>query len=316
MQLKFLQNTNIDFLSKRYAFFIFSGILILAGALSLIIKGGPNYGIDFSGGLLVQVGFEKQVNLDEMRKYMDEGGIGKVELQSSRDSVDRHSVIIRTKQTDIEESEFEKKISEVLEDKFKDNQFSIDRAEYVGPAVGRHLSKQAFYAFLFAFVGMIIYVGFRFHSSVWGISAVIGIMHDVFIVFGIFSIFNKEISLTAIAAFLAIAGYSVNDTIVIFDRIRENIRFLAKEDLGAIINKSINQTLSRTMITSFTLIIVAVVLFFFGGEVIHDFAFAILIGAFVGTYSSIYVCSSIVYEWQQQKIKRTKRMLKTPNVVK
>ncbi|MCX5782180.1 MAG: protein translocase subunit SecF [Elusimicrobia bacterium] len=303
MQFKFLHNTNIDFIGKRHLFFIISAILVLIGAASLIIK-GPNYGIDFSGGILMQVGFEQQLNMADVRSALDSAGIKSVELQSSRDKTGKTSVIIRVKKSDVNEDEFAKKVTESFSAKFAKNPFDVERTEYVGPAVGKHLSKQAFYALIFAFLGIIVYVGIRFHAGIWGMAGVIGIMHDVFVIFGLFSLFGKEITLTVIAALLTIAGYSINDTIVVFDRIRENLKYLAKENLKSIMNKSINQTLSRTIITSLTVFIVVVVLFFVGGEVLHDFAFAMILGVVIGTYSSIYVCSALVYEWEEGKKKR------------
>ena len=284
--------------------------MILAGIAALIIR-GPNYGIDFSGGVLMQVSFAQSVNMDDVRSALMTDGMGKVELQSSR-----NSVIIRAKQLGINEKEFSKKVTVLLEKRFPKNTLTIDRVEYVGPAVGKHLGKQAFYAMIFSFIGIIIYVAFRFHSSTWGVAGVIGIMHDVFIVFGIFVILNREINLTVIAAFLALAGYSINDTIVIFDRIRENLRLLSKEDFGSVINRSVNDTLSRTIITNGTVFFVVAALYFLGGEVINDFAFAMLIGSFVGTYSSIYVCSSLVFEWEQRKKRRVQAFAKMPKVIK
>ncbi len=303
MELKFLYNTNFDFISKRYLFFTISGILALIGAASLVIK-GPNMGIDFVGGILMQVGFSQQVNMSDVRTALNEGGIDKIELQSSRDKTGKTSIIIRAKRADISEEEFSKKVTGIFTSKFPKNSFDVERAEFVGPAVGKHLSKQALYALLFSFLGIIIYVGIRFHAGIWGIAGVFGIMHDVFVLYGLFSLFGKEITLTVIAALLTVAGYSINDTIVVFDRIRENLRYLAKENLKTIINKSINQTISRTLITSVTVLLVLAVIFFVGGEVLHDFAFAMLLGVVIGTYSSIYVCSSLVYEWEEGKKKR------------
>jgi preprotein translocase subunit SecF len=303
VQFKFLHGTNIDFIGRRYVFFAISGILALVGIVSLIVRGGPNYGIDFTGGVLVQAAFSQQVNLDQVRATLEQA-IGKVELQSSGSDV-----IIRAKKSDINQDEFKKKIEEALSAKFPQNQVTIQRTEYVGPAVGKHLGKQAFYAVLFSFLGIVVYVAFRFKSSIWGAAGIFGIMHDVFVVFGIFALFNREITLTAIAAFLTIAGYSINDTIVVFDRMRENLRLMAKQDIGTVINKSINQTLSRTLITVLTVFFVVLALFFVGGEGIHDFAFAMLFGTIIGCYSSIYVCAPIVYEWTLFQKKRTAAMM-------
>ncbi len=305
MQFSFLKDTKIDFLGKRYLFFAISGALILGSIVSLIVR-GPNYGIDFSGGLLMQVTFAQPVSLDDVRSGLDNIGLGKVELQSSH-----NSVIIRAKQSGVNEDAFSAKTSAALREKFQQNSMTVDRVEFVGPAVGRHLGKQAFYAMIFSFIGIIIYVAFRFHSSIWGFAGVVGIVHDCLVVFGIFVMLGREINLTVIAALLTIAGFSINDTIVVFDRIRENLRLLSKEDFGSIINRSINDTLSRTIITNSTVFAVVLSLYFLGGEVINDFAFAMVMGSIVGTYSSIYVCSPIVYEWEERKKKRVQSFGKT-----
>ena len=305
MQFSFLHNTTIDFIGKRYIFFGVSAVLFLVVLASLIARGGPNYSIDFTGGILVQVAFNQPVALDDVRSSLIAGGIEKLELQSSR-----NAVIIRAKKQDINQDEFSNKVMGLLKAKFPNNPIVVERTEYVGPTVGKHLATQAFNALVFSFLGIIIYVAFRFHSSIWGASGVFGIMHDVFVVFGLFALFNKEINLTSIAAFLTIAGYSINDTIVVFDRLRENLRYLAKEDYATVINRTINQTLSRTVITSLTVFLVALALFFMGGEVIHDFAFAMLLGVVIGTYSSIYVCTPLVFEWEQYKRRRTAKFAK------
>jgi len=307
VELKFLHGTNIDFIAKRYLFFAISVILALAGAVSLVVRGGPNYGIDFAGGILLQISADQNVNMDQLRSALDAGGLTGLELQSSQGG-GRNSVIIRAKKSDLNQDQFSAKTMAILKQRFPQAIFIIERVEYVGPAVGQHLVSQAFMALIFSFLGIIIYVAFRFHSGIWGTAGVIGIVHDVFVIFGIFSLLNKEITLTIVAALLTIAGYSINDTIVVFDRIRENLRLNPKDDFGVVINRSVNQTLSRTIITSFTVFMVALALFFLGGEVIHDFAFALLIGVFVGTYSSIYVCSPLVFEWEVYKKKRFERL--------
>jgi preprotein translocase subunit SecF len=305
VQFGFLKNTNIDFIGKRYIFFAISGLLILAGVAALVLRGGPNYGIDFSGGILMQVSFAQPVALNDVRSALSAGGIENVELQSSG-----NAVIVRAKKTDMNEDEFQKKAVAAFQARFVQNQINIERVEFVGPAVGHHLGKQAFYALIFSFIGIIVYVAFRFHSSIWGAAGVIGIMHDVFITFGLFVILDKEITLTIIAALLTIAGYSINDTIVIFDRIRENLRYLTKESFGAVINRSINETLSRTMITSLTVFFVVLCLYFLGGQVIHDFAFAMVVGTVIGVYSTVFVCTPLVYEWEQFKHRNDKKYVK------
>ena len=304
MEIKFLHNTNFDFIGMRKPFFAISALLIIAGIVSLIVRGGPNYGIDFSGGTLLQVAFDKPVAMNQVRAAFASSGIGNIELQSTQGS-QHNSIIIRTKISDISQDEFAAKVSAVLKQQFPERTATIERTEFVGPSVGKHLVKQAMFALFFSFIGIIIYVAFRFHSGIWGVAGVLGIMHDVFIVFGIFSLFNMEITLTIIAAFLTIAGFSINDTIVLFDRIRENMKLIVKEGFGSIINKSINQTLSRTIITSLTVFIVSLILFFMGGEVLHDFAFAMVVGTIVGVYSSIFVCSPLIFEWELYKKRKS-----------
>lgn len=301
--MQILHDTKINFIAKRYMFFFVSAILIVAGILSLTLKGGPNLGIDFKGGILIQLSFDKVIDIDSLRSAIGAEGIAGFELQSSQDN----TVIIRMKKKDLDEKEVNTKILSVMENKFPNHTVAVDRTEYVGPAVGRHLVKQTFFAIMFSLLGIIAYVALRFHSGLWGISGVIALAHDVFIVMGIFSIFNVEITLTVIAALLTLAGYSINDTIVIFDRIRENMKLRIKDDFGTIINVSINQTLSRTLMTSLTLLVVVLSLFILGGKVIHDFAFALLIGVIVGTYSSVYIASPLVYEWESYKRKKAVR---------
>jgi preprotein translocase subunit SecF len=268
---------------------------------AFIYRGGPNYGIDFTGGILMQISFEKEVNLKDVREAVEQGGINSFELQSSG-----NVVIIRAKKSIKSQEEFEDSIKNSMQMKLPDNPMKVDRAEYVGPSVGRYLSKQAFYAFFFAFLGMAVYVAFRFKSSLWGVATIVGIIHDVLITFGFVILVNKEINITVIAALLTVAGYSLNDTIVLFDRIKENLRLLAKEDFGKVINRSINEVLTRTVVTSLTVFIVASSLFFFGGEVIHTFAYIMLIGTVLGVVSSLFICAPIVYEWEQRRRNRFK----------
>jgi len=307
VELSFLHNSNINFISKRYIFFTLSILLALAGAVSLVLRGGPNYGIDFSGGILIQMSFAKPVAMDEVRSALLAGGIQGIELQSTMMGT-HSSIVIRAKKSLMNQDELSSKVKDIMTQKFSGNELTIERKEFVGPAVGSHLFKQGMLALIFSFLGIIIYVAFRFNSGVWGAAGVMDIVHDVFVIFGIFSILNKEITLTVLAALLTVAGYSINDTIVVFDRIRENMRLMTKETFGSIVTKSVNQTLSRTIITSLTVFMVGLGLFFLGGEVLHDFAFAMLIGVFVGTYSSIFVSSPLVYEWEEWKRRRTAEM--------
>lgn len=279
---------------RRPAFVLSIG-LILAGCISLIVQKGPNLGIDFTGGTIVQIAFEKPQSIVEVRSVLVGEGIAGFNLQSF---VKTNSILIKIKRSEKPSAIVGDVMQKVISEKIPANPFVMERVEFVGPVVGKHLIRQSLMAVIFSMVGIILYVGFRFKSGIWGFAGVVAVLHDVFIVLGIFSICHKEITLTVVAAFLTLAGYSVNDTIVIFDRIRENLRLMRKESLYTIMNQSLNSTLSRTIMTSLTTLVVVAGLFLFGGDVMHDFAFGLLIGIVVGTYSSIFVAVPLVYVWQ------------------
>lgn len=305
--MKFFKQTKINFIDKRYIFFAISGGAILLSAVSLILKGGPHLGIDFTGGTLTEIKFKELPSLEQIRKIFADQGINVFELQSFPY---QRSILIRTKLTPQDESRKEvtgdeseiiSKIRVALNQNFGENYFEVERNEYVGPAIGKHLVKRAGLAIIFSLLGIVVYVAFRFKSAVWGTAGVIALAHDVFVTLGIFSILNKEVNILIISALLTLAGYSINDTIVIFDRMRENLRLRRNIPLGELINLSVNETLSRTIITSLTVFLVLLTLFFFGGEVIHDFSFALLFGVIIGSYSTIFVAASLVYEWEIRK---------------
>ena len=302
--MELFKKTNIDFIGKRYIFFLISGVLLLGGALSLILKGGPKLGIDFAGGTLTEIRFKELPPLEQLRKILPEQGVNIFELQSFPR---QESVLIRTKLTGQEESEVIEKIRDCLIQNFDENYFEIVRSEYVGPTIGKHLVRRASLAILLSLLGIIIYVAFRFKSPLWGSAGVIALVHDVFVTLGIFSLLNKEITILVVSAFLTLAGYSINDTIVIFDRMRENLRLRRNLSSRDLINLSVNETLSRTIITSLTAFLVVLALFFFAGEVIHDFSFALLFGVIVGSYSTIAIATPLVYEWELRKKVRPKK---------
>ncbi len=308
--IQLIPKTNIDFVGKRYVFFAISGVLLLSGLASLIMKGGPKWGLDFTGGTLVETRFDPLPSSQEIRDALTKGGIASSEIQTVPA---QGIVMIRTQvegasisgnASEESKNDLGRKIQTILEQSFPANKPVLLRKEFVGPTVGKHLFKETALAFVLTFIGIIIYVAFRFHSGVWGAAGVIALVHDVFATIGIFSLMNKEISVTVVAALLTIAGYSINDTIVIFDFMREKLRLLRTEPLDVVINVSVNDTLSRTIITNFTVFLVVLTLFFFGGEVIHDFAFAMLFGAIVGTYSTIGIASPIIYEWTKVKSRK------------
>ncbi|MDR2427541.1 MAG: protein translocase subunit SecF [Endomicrobium sp.] len=303
--VQIFKSTNVDFIGKRRKFFFVSALMLLLTVFVFIYRGGPNYGIDFTGGVLMQASFQQEVELQDVRSALERSNIGSFELQSSG-----NVIMIRAKKNVASQEEFENAVKGTMQETFPNNSMTIGRVEYVGPSVGTYLSKQALYAFFFAFVGMIVYVAFRFKSGLWGVASVLGIIHDVVISFGFVILANKEVNITVIAALLTVAGYSINDTIVLFDRIKENLRLLAKEDFGKVINKSINEVLTRTVVTSLTVFIVAASLFFFGGLVIHTFYYIMLIVTILGVFSTLFICTPIVYEWDQRKKNRLKVALK------
>jgi preprotein translocase subunit SecF len=289
--------TKIDFMGKRKAAFFMSVILIIAGIVSLIVHGGPNYGIDFAGGTLVQVRFSQPVNLDEIREGLKDAALeGTIQRFGAEG---KGEYLIRLELGSDNQAGFTDVINEALTKKFGTGTFEIRRTEMVGPKVGKDLRKKGLQAIIAALIGILIYISLRFKFR-FAIGAVVALAHDVMITVGVFSLANKEFSLPVLAALLTIVGYSLNDTIVVYDRIRENMRRMRTEVYETVINRSINETLSRTILTSVTTLIVIVILFLMGGGVIHDFAFALLIGIIIGTYSSIFVASPMVILLEQK----------------
>lgn len=292
--MQFFKELNIDFLGKRKIAYAFSGSLILIGLISLVIHGGPKYGIDFTGGTSLQLKFEKPITAADLRRSLSDIGFGDAEIKRIGEPED-NEFIIRVEQigegaevADIMEQEFSKD--------FPDNPYDIRSAVEIGPKIGGELRRAAVVAILVSLLGILIYISARFEFK-FAVGAVVALFHDVLITLGVFSLLNLEISLAVVAAFLTIVGYSLNDTIVVFDRIRENVKVIRRETPEAIMNISLNQTLSRTVITSLTTLIVVVVLYILGGEVIHNFSFALIVGVVIGTYSSIFVASPVVLEW-------------------
>lgn len=294
-----LQNTNVDFIGlRKYAYGL--SIFVIVGTLTTVVaRGGFRMGIEFTGGSTAEVKFEKPVALEEIRRTVDNAGFRGAEIQSLPG---QNHVIVRAKEAS--SREFSEKIVESLTQAFPGNKVTLERADVVGPAVGRFLFRQAVLAITCSLLGITIYVGFRFRNLVWGTAGVLALLHDVIGAAGLMCLLNREMTLTVIAALLTIAGYSINDTIVVFDRMREKLRLRRKEPLDEIINKSINETLSRTIMTSMTVILALLALFFWGGEVIHDFSLAMLFGVFTGTYSSIGMAAPLVYEWYTRQTRQ------------
>lgn len=380
--MKFFGETHINFVGFRNKAFILSAVVIVAGLVSLAIKGGPDLSIDFEGGTLVQVRFDQPVPIGDLRATVEDAGYDGGDIQefgapneylitiekiseggmaaerllealnaayptcgwavvSSRDmepdlsanfeggnlvivSADSIPPIKSLKSgvkkqgvgiTELTqessnavafslpylgiESKAVGKLLSAMETRFPDSEIEIRRTETVGPKIGEELKNRTWAAIVISLFGILVYISWRFEFK-FAIGAIIALIHDVLITLGIFSIMGKEISLVIVAAFLTIVGYSLNDTIVVYDRIRENFSLRRRESYEKMIDISINQSLSRTVITSLTTLVVIFFLFFYGGEVIHDFAFALMVGIIVGTYSSIFVASPVLVEWQNR----------------
>ena len=302
--IEILPKTNIDFIGKRNIAFLFSGLLVLFGVIALIQigRGEANMGIDFAGGTAVQLKFEKSVKIDEARRILEDNGFPDAELQEFTEG---NKLLIRLKSTTkgrsgaqaAAEERTAERIVGLFAQKFPDNRFVVDSSTEIGPAIGAELRQKAVIAVLFSMIGIVVYIWLRFEFR-FGIAAAIATFHDVFAVLGIFYLLDKEITLLIVTALLTLAGYSLTDTVVVFDRIRENLRLRRRDPLELVINNGINQVLNRTIVVSLTAFLVLVALFFFGGEVIHDFSFALLLGVIIGTYSSIFVASPILVVWR------------------
>ena len=289
---------NLDFVGKRRIALIFSAALILIGLVSLIVKGGPNYGIDFAGGSLVQVKFVEETTAKDIKTALKDLDLRGLTVQQFGDEANEY--LLRAQESSSKLEGLSQTIGGALDAVYGADQSEIRRVEMVGPQVGKDLRKKGLMAILYAMIGILIYVTWRFEFR-FAVGAILALVHDVLITLGIFSLAGKEIDLPIIAAFLAIIGYSLNDTIIVYDRIRENQGKHGKQGLEFLINRSINETLSRTLLTSGTTLLVVLALFIFGGGVIHNFAFALLIGVLIGTFSSVFVASPLLIFWQNYR---------------
>ena len=288
--MRFLSKTNIDFISKQKLTGLLSIVLIIAGIASLIIKGGPLLSIDFTGGTVAQIKFEKPIELGQLRNTLSDYGFKGAEIVEFGSP---DEVLIKTQFTG-SSSEISEKLTLAL-----GKTFILRRVESVGPKIGKELQSDALKAIGLALLLILIYITFRF-DRYYALGSVMALIHDVLITLGVFSLLDYEINLSIIAAFLTIVGYSLNDTIVVFDRIRENIPKFMKKTLNDVVNISLNETLNRTVITSLTTMTVVVILFIWGGKVINLFAFALIVGVFIGTYSSLFVASPVMAYFEKR----------------
>ena len=302
--MRLFGKTNIDFMGQRKIWYMVSLSVILIGMVSLFIK-GIDYGIDFLGGTELIVQFNQPVQISDVRSAMDRVGLGRAEIKTFGSPRD---ILVRT----VEQAEgnvIGDKIQAALKEQFPSNPYTVLKEDKIGPKIGAELRTNAMYAIVASLIAIWLYIGFRFKFT-YGVGAVVALFHDVLVTLGMISIFdgvfNLEISQNMIAAFLTLVGLSVNDTVVIFDRIRENQKIFRSMPLTELINKSLNETLSRTIITSGTVFLVLVVMLIFGGEVIRGFSFALTIGIVTGTYSSIYMASAVVLEWSLRARKDAK----------
>ncbi len=300
--MRLLKNSNFDFMNKKMLALSLSAILLLAGIVSLAINKGPKLSIDFKGGTFVAVEYTEDVKVEDVRSKMGNLNIDGQAFDFSKEEVkhfgNNSSVSVRVPHIENSPSNFAQKIAVYLFESFPEkapetiSEFVLSKG-VISPKIGSELSGKAVMAIFSALALILLYISIRFEFK-FALGAIAALTHDVFITLGIFSLLSYEISLPIIAAFLTIVGYSLNDTIVIFDRIRENLKSSKRDSYTIIVNRSINESLSRTIITSLTTFVVVMILWLFGGEVIHNFAFAMIVGVIVGTYSSIYIASPLV----------------------
>ncbi len=291
--LRLIRETKLDFIAKRRIFYALSVIIIVAGLVFFFKKGKQAYGIDFSGGQLQEYSFKSPVAIDTLREALKELGLADVSIQQFKENP--HVILIKTP------GDKESGITDKLKEKFPDQDIQVLRIEKVGPIAGKHLKSKAAYALIWSLVGILIYVAFRFKHFNFAVAGVLALFHDILVALGFLVMTNRQIDLLSITAFLTIAGYSINDTIVIYDRVRENSRISKKMSLYELINLSVNQCLGRTILTSGVTLLVVIAMLFYGGEVLSNFAFTLLVGFISGVYSTVYIASPLILAWQGKK---------------
>ncbi|MFH1458272.1 MAG: protein translocase subunit SecD [Candidatus Omnitrophota bacterium] len=291
--LKFIRETKLDFIGKRRIFYALSLIVIVVGLAFYFKKGKQAYGIDFAGGQLQEYSFKSPAPIDQLRQILKEAGMADASIQQFKDNP--RVVLIRT----VEDKS--RILTEKLKEQFPDQDIQVLRIERVGPVAGKHLQAKAVYALIWSLVGILIYVAFRFKHFNFAMAGVIALIHDVLVTLGFLVVTGRQIDLLSVTAFLTIAGYSINDTIVIYDRVRENSRIYRKLTMYELINLSVNQTLARTLLTSAVTLLVVFAILFYAGEVLSNFAFALLVGFISGAYSTIYIASPLILAWSRRK---------------
>jgi len=306
--VEFFRGVNVDWLGKKWYFLAFSMIFSLAGIISMGVHwaqiGSPvPLGVDFKGGTQVQVQFQQPPDANRIRQAMDAAGIKDASIKNYDEAANREVLISLPEQQD--ESSLDAGRTQIVNalQAHYNNPFTVRNVQVVGPTVGKQLEKQAALATLYSMLGMLVYLWFRF-QLIYGVAAVVACFHDTLITVGAFALTGREVSLTVIAAILTLVGYSMNDTIVVFDRIRENLRLSRRESLPDVVNRSINQTLSRTVLTSGLTFLTVLSLYVFGGQVLRSFSFALVVGILIGTYSSIAIAAPMLVAWQDWRAKK------------
>lgn len=299
--MEFLTNTNFEFINRRRGAYMISAVVILIGLVSILFHKGLNYSIDFRGGSLLEVRFDQAIPIEDLRASVANTDVGTFEIQEFGAP---NEILIRVEKSDAS-GDLGPKILDRFQQDFSGNSAELRREETVGPRIGKELRGQAFLAIVFSIIGILIYISWRFEFR-FAVAAVIALLHDILVTLGFFSLTDREISLAVIASFLTIVGYSLNDTIVVFDRIREDLRTGSRKAYDRVLNGAINRTLSRTILTSMTTLAVVIFLIVAGGPVIRDFSIALLVGVIVGTYSSMFIASPILVEWQNWLQRRAK----------
>lgn len=293
--LEILGKTNIDFMAMRKMSFAFSGIMVLLGLVAVvqISRGAANLGIDFAGGAAVQLKFDQPIRIDEARRALEANGVSNAELQEFGQE---NKLLVRVKASTTIEEKTAERVLAVFAKEFPHNHFTVESTTEIGPTIGKKLQEDALIAVVISFAGIILYIAARFELR-FGVAAALATFHDVLAVLGAFYLLDKEITLLVVTALLTLAGYSLTDTVVVFDRIRENLRLRRRDSEESTINTAVNQVLSRTIVTSMTVVLVLVPLTMVGGEVLHDFSLALLWGVIFGTYSSVFVASPLLTVW-------------------
>ena len=290
--LQFFKNSKIDFINKRWIAYVASTIILLGGMAIFLARGEKAYGIDFTGGQMQEYRFASPIEIEDVRRSLVDIGIEDATIQSMEA---KNQVLIKTSEDAVSE------ITKEFKKSFSGNPAELMRVEKVGPSIGKHLRKSARLALLWSLIGILIYVGFRFKNVGFAVAGVIALFHDVFVAIGFLAATGRELNITIVAALLTIAGYSINDTIVIYSRIRENLKLYRKASMKEIINMSVNQTLSRTLLTTLTTLLAVVSIFLFGGEVLRDFSFTLLVGIISGIYSTIYIAAPLIIFWHEKR---------------